>query len=82
MPSVNTPPTIYVDFNNRDEEGLVRLDTVGTLSDLARLQLSLVNGMAVVISDGDLTAPATIRHPGEEGVWRAEVVWSEAIDRT
>lgn len=74
---MKTAPTIYVDFQNADEDGFVRLNTNGTLADLEKAQLSLVDGLPLFLSDGELTAKATVREPGLEGVWRAEIDWGE-----
>jgi len=68
-------PTIYADFQNADQDGFVRLNTVGTFADLARLGVTLVDGLSIVISDGELRSQATVRRPGVEGIWRAQVDW-------
>ena len=75
---MHSGPTIYADFQNSDQEGFVRLNTAGTVADLARLGVTLVDGLSVVISDGELFSGATVRDPGVEGVWRAQIDW-EAI---
>lgn len=72
--------TIYADFQNADRDGFVRLNTNGTVADLARLGLTLVDGLSVVISDGELVSQATIRCPGVEGIWRAEIDWEAISD--
>jgi hypothetical protein len=66
--------TIFADFNNQDADGCVRLNTRGTLADIARLSIDLREGLRLVLSDGDLTAPVSVRSPGSEGVWRAEIL--------
>ncbi len=53
------------------------MNTVGTGSALARLGLTLADGLEIRISDGELVANAIIRPPGPEGVWRAQVNWDE-----
>jgi hypothetical protein len=73
-------PTIYADFQNSDQEGFVRLNTAGALADLARLSVTLANGLSVVISDGELLSKAKVRDPGVEGIWQAQIDW-EAITR-
>ena len=46
-------PNIEVDFNNCDREGRVRLNTVGALQSLNKLQVKLRNGLEVVLTSGD-----------------------------
>lgn len=70
---------IFADFNNRDEDGFIRLNTMGTLDDLREQSIHLENGIRLVVSDGDLTAEVLVRAAGREGIWRAEVV-SNLVD--
>jgi hypothetical protein len=53
-------------------QGFVRLNTVGTLRDLARFGVRLTDGDALIISDGELTATAVMRKQSEG--WVAELV--------
>lgn len=66
--------TIFVDFNNRDMDGCLRLNTVGTVADLAKFSIHLKDGLQHSVSDGDLTAKIMVRAPGDEGVWRAQLL--------
>lgn len=71
---------IFVDFNNRDLDGFLRLNLTGTLEDMRREHLVLEEGMLVIGSDGDLTARIIVVAPGIEGVWRGRIVegpWEE-----
>ena len=65
---------VYADFNNADPDGYLRLNTVGTISDLSRMSKVLEDGASFVVSDGDLVAEIVVRRPGSEGIWRGEVV--------
>ncbi len=65
---------IFVDFNNKDPEGFLRLNLTGTLEDLRRGQLVLEQGMLMTGSDGDLIARIIIVSPGIEGIWRGRMV--------
>ncbi|WP_223619064.1 hypothetical protein [Lysobacter sp. ESA13C] len=65
---------IYADFNNFDPDGFIRLNCSGTESDLSNHSLTLVDGMELTVSDGDLTATIIVRAPSPEGVWRGEIV--------
>lgn len=68
--------TIYADFQNADVDGYVRLNTAGTLNDLAVGGLSLFEGLRVNLSDGELKTEAVVVPPGSEGVWRARIDWA------
>jgi hypothetical protein len=72
---------IFVDFNNIDPEGCVRLNTVGTFDDLEKKHIQLEDGLRLTVRDYDLTAEVVVRAPGKEGVWRGEFV-SGPFDRT
>ncbi|SLM24244.1 hypothetical protein [Stenotrophomonas indicatrix] len=72
--------SIFVDFNNRDFDGFLRLNLTGTLEDLGREHLVLEEGMPFTGSDGDLTAKIIVVAPGIEGIWRGRIVdgpWEE-----
>jgi hypothetical protein len=75
--STSDLPTIYVDFNNVDADGFVRLNTVGTTNDLARLNIGLFDGLRLQASDSEITVEGTVRVPGREGVWRLQVEWDD-----
>lgn len=77
-------PRVYADFQNLDDDNRVRLDARGTLDDLARLGLSLSDGLALTLytddadeagRPDDLLADAVVR-PGEGKGWVAEVDWA------
>lgn len=65
-------PSIFVDFNNRDPDGHLRLNLTGTVEDLAAQSLVLKAGMFLPVSDGDLAAWITVIEPGPEGIWRGK----------
>jgi hypothetical protein len=66
-PSVPVP----VDFNNRDEDGAVRLNTRGTIEHLKATGVVLSEGLPIVISDSELTAEGTCTW--REGMWIAVI---------
>lgn len=71
---------IFVDFNNGDPDGFLRLNLTGTLEDLRRGHLAIEEGMPVTGSDGYLTAKIIVVAPGIEGIWRGRIVdgpWEE-----
>jgi len=65
---------IYADFNNKDPDGYVRLNTIGTIADLARTSILLEDGTQFIVCDGDLVAGIIVRSSGAEGIWRGEVI--------
>lgn len=66
--------SIYADFNNRDADGFIRLNTVGTIESLATNGIALREGLRLIVADGDLEADAVVRACGTEKVWRAEII--------
>jgi len=71
---------IFADFNNMDPEGHLRLNLIGTTQELAEEGLVLVDGLSILVSDGDLFARIVVVSPGSEGVWRGKIVdgpWDE-----
>ena len=65
-------PSIPVDFNNRDEDGAVRLTTRGTLRWLEECSLPLTGGQSVCITDDELTVDAVVEV--RSGYWVAMIV--------
>ena len=64
---------IFADFNNRDEEGYLRLNTVGTIADLKKFSIALEDGLRLRVSDGDLMATIVVRRPASDGIWRGQI---------
>lgn len=73
---------IYVDFNNRDADGYLRLNCYGTETDLSVLSIQLEEGMRLVASDGDITAEIVVLAPGEERIWRGEILFDTFVDHS
>lgn len=44
---------LFVDFNNADSHGRIRLNTKGTLEDIINGNVVLQNGMKVALDDSD-----------------------------
>ena len=66
--------TIFVDFNNVDSLGRVRLNTVGSIEDIKNKKIRLENNLQMVIDDGDgLKALAIIEYSDEENIWVARI---------
>jgi hypothetical protein len=65
-------PKIFVDFNNRDLEGRVRL-TNGSYSDISRMNIQLRSGFRVILDDSEgLSIEGTVEFSDTENVWVAK----------
>jgi hypothetical protein len=72
---------IYVDFNNCDSEGRVRLNTVGTADSLARSGLKLTAGMEVLLQSEDLETEGVVEFSKSEHIWVATFYWDRLRER-
>ena len=61
--------TIPVDFNNRDNDGSVRLNADGTTQFIIERGIQLAQGAVVSLSDGELNAAGVLERRG--GIWVA-----------
>jgi hypothetical protein len=68
-------PRIYADFHNADSKGRVRLTCVGTIEDLARQGIRLVEGLPIVLHDEELEAEGVVEYSRDEGSWVASIDW-------
>ena len=68
-------PRVFVDFNNSDRQGRIRLNTVGTLQDLNRLGIILREGTEMILCSLELETEGTATYSGEEGLWVAIIDW-------
>lgn len=69
-------PTIFADFLNADPQGRVRLTCVGTVKDLARLGVRLVDGLRIVVTDEELEADGEVVYSTDEHIWVAKIDWN------
>jgi hypothetical protein len=67
--------SIFADFHNADPQGRVRLNTVGSIEDLGRLGVTLVDGLRLTIHDEELEADAEVAYSADEGIWVAKIDW-------
>lgn len=75
-------PRVFVDFQNTDPKGRVRLTTVGTLRDLDQLGLVLREGLEVLLYCLELEAEGAVTFSTEENLWVAELDWDKVQNRT
>jgi hypothetical protein len=70
-----TRPRVYADFHNADPQGRVRLNTRGTLDDLARQQVALSDGLRLTLYSEDAEADAEAHYSNDEKLWTAVIDW-------
>jgi hypothetical protein len=70
-------PRIYVDFQNADPEGRVRLNTRGTLADIKRQGIAMVDGLNIVVYSEEFEADATVYFSNLENIWTAVIDWND-----
>ena len=68
-------PRVFVDFNNSDRQGRIRLNTVGTLQDLNRLGIILREGTKMILCSLELETEGIATYSAEEGLWVAKIDW-------
>jgi hypothetical protein len=66
---------IYADFNNSDEQGRVRLNTVKSLEDLEQNKATIKDGLSVVLyMSGELEVHGTLIF--QDGIWNGIPEWA------
>lgn len=68
---------IYVDFQNLDPSGRVRLNTIGSIEDLNRQGFILRTGLAVRLYGDEFEAPGTLEFSEQEHIWVARFQWEK-----
>lgn len=77
-------PRIYADFHDADARGRLRLNTVGSLNDIASQQLDLKEGMRLTLYSDDLDdnghldellADGIASYSSEDDCWVAVIDW-------
>jgi hypothetical protein len=69
-------PVITADFNNADALGRLRLSIIGAVRDFARLGIRLVDGLRIVVTDGELEADGEVMYSNDEHIWVAKIDWN------
>jgi hypothetical protein len=65
---------IFADFNNSDRDGRVRLNTVGALNDIKRLNIQFEKGLEILLDDHEgLATHGTVEFSNEENIWVAKI---------
>ena len=72
---------LFADFNNTDKHGRIRLNTNGTLNDLAKDSITLKSGLEVLLNDGDcLESGGIVEYSDEEKIWVARIDWNKVSE--
>ena len=74
--SVMAIPSLYVDFMNADPQGRIRMNCVGTSEDLDRQNISLRDGIRIVVHDDELEADGEVSFSKDEQIWVARIDWN------
>ena len=78
-------PRVYADFQNADARGRLRLNCVGTIEDLSRLKIQLVEGLLLTLFSDDseddahpreLQVQGRVEYSSGEQCWVAAIDWS------
>lgn len=72
-----SPHKIFADFHNADEQGRIRLNSVGTISDLSRHNIKLQEGQLLTLYSEDLEADGEVQYSEEENLWVAVIDWNQ-----
>lgn len=73
----SSAPRIYVDFQNSDRLGRVRLNTAGTLRDLEALGVTLSDQLPVIVYSEEFEADGRAHFSIEESIWVAQIDWKQ-----
>ena len=71
---MNTP-RVFADFHNADSQGRLRLNCIGTVEDLSRNQVTLRDGLKVILYGEELEVDGIVRFSDEERLWVASIDW-------
>ena len=69
-------PKVFTDFHNVDAKGRVRLNCVGTMTDLKRQKIVLRNGQSLIIYSEGLEVTGVVHYSEEEHLWTAVIDWN------
>lgn len=68
--------TIFVDFNNLDQDGRVRLITAGALHDIKTKNIKLFEGLELLLDDNqEFKGPGVVEFSKSENIWVARFDW-------
>jgi hypothetical protein len=73
-------PKVFADFHNADALGRLRMNSVGTVEDLARHQIVLYEGLPLTLYSEELETDGVVQFSPDEHVWVAVIDWSNILD--
>ncbi len=68
-------PRVFADFHNADPKGRLRMNCIGTVEDLSRQQVTLQEGVQLVMYSEDLEVDGEVFYSSEESLWVAVIDW-------
>jgi hypothetical protein len=68
---------IFADFHNADEQGRLRLNSVGTIEDLSRQNIKLKNEQQITLYSEELEVDGIVRYSKQEELWVASIDWDK-----
>jgi hypothetical protein len=71
---------VFADFHNADAQGRLRLNSIGTLEDLARHMIVLQDGLPLTLYSEELEVDGVVRYSTDEKVWVAAIDWNAIRD--
>jgi hypothetical protein len=74
--NMETLPKIFAHFQNADAKGRIRLTARGTIDDLKANNITLREGLRLLLDDGDdLSTIGIVGFSEEENIWVAKIDW-------
>jgi hypothetical protein len=69
---------IYADFHNADRKGRVRLNTNGSIRDIAQKNIKLEEGKKIILDSKDgIVTIGTLTFSTDENMWVAKIDWDK-----
>jgi hypothetical protein len=73
--NLNRELRVFADFHNTDTKGRLRLNCIGTTTDLNRLKIKLWDGQPLTLYSEDLEVDGIVKYSEEENIWVAVIDW-------
>ena len=67
---------VFADFHNADSKGRLRLNCVGTLTDLACQKIILQDSQHLIFYSEELEVDGVVQYSKEEDLWVAVIDWN------
>jgi len=73
-------PRVYADFHNADTTGRLRLNCVGTIQDLSRLNIELSLGQPLTLYSEELEVHGVVEYSQQEQLWVVLIDWNTIVE--